>query len=253
MYYIYKQDNLELMKSLPDNHINLIYCDILYGTGRNFGDYQDLKADRKIIEEHYISRITEMKRVLKDDGNIYIHCDNKIVHWIRCIMDDIFGYDRFINEIIWWYNSAPRKKGHFASRHDNILRYSKTKNFYFDEECEEIRVEYSPSAPRGYEKEHYYNPKGKIMDDVWRLWMIGQNDKTERVGYLTQKPKKVIKPIILSSCPKDGLVADFYMGSGTTGEVALENGRNFIGCDIGEKAFDVTSKRLEKYDKTSLL
>ena len=202
MYQIYQQDNLEIMKSLPDNQINLIYCDILYGTGRNFGEYQDLKADRKTIEEHYFPRLIQMKRIMKTDGNIYIHCDNKIVHWIRCLMDDVFGYDKFINEIIWWYNSAPRKKGHFANRHDNILRYSKNKEFYFDEDCEEIR----------------------------KTWL------------------SYIKPIILSSCPKDGLVADFYMGSGTTGEVALENGRNFIGCDIGKGAYEITKNRLKKYD-----
>ena len=98
---VYCMDNMELLKQLPNNYIDLIYCDILYGTGRNFGDYQDLKCDRKIIEEHYTPRLQEMHRVLKDTGSIYLQMDTRINHWIRCLMDDVFGYDNFRNEIIW--------------------------------------------------------------------------------------------------------------------------------------------------------
>jgi site-specific DNA-methyltransferase (adenine-specific) len=94
------QDNLEFLKNLPDNHIDLIYSDILYGTGRKFSDYQDLKPIKKDIEEHYIPRIKEMRRVLKETGTIYLQMDTKISHWVRCIMDDIFGYEMMRNEII---------------------------------------------------------------------------------------------------------------------------------------------------------
>jgi DNA modification methylase len=99
-------DNLELLLSQPDESVDLIYCDILYGTGRNFGDYQDLKPIRSEIEAHYLPRLKEMHRVLKSTGSIYIHCDWHINHWIRCLMDDVFGYERFINEIIWCYTGA---------------------------------------------------------------------------------------------------------------------------------------------------
>jgi site-specific DNA-methyltransferase (adenine-specific) len=102
-------DNLEFMKSIEDNSLDLIYCDILYGTGRKFSDYQDLKPIKSDIEEHYIPRLKEMYRILKDTGTIYLQMDTKINHWIRCIMDDIFGYDNMRNEIIWFYNTAPRK------------------------------------------------------------------------------------------------------------------------------------------------
>ena len=159
---VYCIDNLELLKQLPDNYIDLIYCDILYGTGRNFGDYQDLKCDREVIEEHYIPRIKEMYRVLKDTGLIYLQMDTRINHWIRCLMDDIFGYENFKNEIVWSYNSAPRKKNCFGHRHDIILRYSKSDNFTFNK----IREPYSETAPRGYEKEKYYNSEGKVIGDV---------------------------------------------------------------------------------------
>ena len=93
-------DNLDLMAEIKDNTVDLIYCDILYGTGRKFKDYQDLKPKREIIEEHYIPRIKEMHRILKDTGSIYLQMDEKINHWMRCIMDDIFGYSNFRNNII---------------------------------------------------------------------------------------------------------------------------------------------------------
>ena len=125
------QDNLEFMKSIEENSIDVIYCDILYGTGRKFSDYQDLKPVKSDIEEHYIPRIKEMYRILKDTGTIYLQMDTKINHWIRCIMDDIFGYDNMRNEIIWFYNTAPRKKSDFGKRHDTIYRYSKTNNYKF--------------------------------------------------------------------------------------------------------------------------
>ena len=100
---VFCQDNLELLKSQPDESVDLIYCDILYGTGRNFGDYQDLKPIRSEIESHYLPRLVEMKRVLKQNGSIYLQMDTRINHWMRILMDDVFGYDNFKNEIVWHY------------------------------------------------------------------------------------------------------------------------------------------------------
>lgn len=93
-------------------------------------------------------------------------------------------------------------------------------------------------------KEKYYNENGKILDDVWKIPMIGQNDKTERVGYSTQKPEKLLEIIIDSSCPENGIVADFFCGSGTTLVVAKKLNRKFLGCDINQKAIDITINRL---------
>ena len=138
------------------------------------------------------------------------------------------------------------KKKDFGKRHDTIFRYSKTDNYYFNEDSPYIRQEYSPTAPRGYEKEKYYDNRGKIMDDVWKINMLGQNDKTERVGYATQKPKELLYKIIDSSCPKNGIVADFICGSGTSMVTAKELGMNYIGCDISEKAIQLTKERLDK-------
>lgn len=237
-------ENLLFMQSLESESIDLIYCDLLYGTGKNFIHFQDLKPSKQIIDDFYYSRIKEMFRLLKNTGTIYLQMDYKIVHWVRCLLDNVFGYDNFRNEIIWSYNSAPRKKNCFGHRHDNILRYSKTDNFTFNEN--EVREPYSLTAPRGYEKEFYYNPLGKVTGDVWQINILGQNDKTERNGYPTQKPKKLIERIIKSSSNEGDLVADFFLGSGTTAVVCQELKRRFIGCDISEKAIRITTQRLSK-------
>jgi site-specific DNA-methyltransferase (adenine-specific) len=236
-------DNLELMRTLESNSIDLIYSDILYGTGRKFSDYQDLPPKRKIIEEHYIPRIGEMWRVLKPTGTIYLQMDTRINHWIRLIMDDIFGYDMMRNEIIWFYNGAPRKKLDFGKRHDVILRYTKGDEYKFNPP----REPYSLTAPRGYEKEKYYHPDGKVVGDVWQINILGQNDKTERVGWNTQKPIALAERIIGASSDPGDIVADFYAGSHTTGEAAVKMGRGYIGCDINTRSLEIGNMRLKKY------
>lgn len=235
-------DNLELLGKLPNNYVNLIYCDILYGTGRNFGDYQDLLPDKQIILSHYEPRLKEMKRVLAENGTLYLQMDYRISHWIRCLMDDVFGYENLRNEIVWHYNSAPRRKFDLGDRHDTILRYSKTDKYKFNP----VREPYSLSAPRGYEKEKYYNKEGKVIGDVWNINILGQNDKTERVGYATQKPLELIKRIISLSSDEGDIVADFYCGSGTTLVAAKQLNRNYLGCDINTVALNKVTERLEK-------
>lgn len=241
-------DNIDFMKELSDSSIDLIYSDVLFGTGRKFKDYQDLKPIKSDIYEHYVPRITEMKRVLKETGTIYLQMDTKINHWIRCIMDDVFGYNNMRNEIIWYYNTAPRKKKDFGKRHDIIYRYTKSDEYTFNP----IREPYSLSAPRGYEKEKYYHPEGKVIGDVWQLNILGQNDKTERVGYDTQKPKSLIERIVKASSNEGDLVADFYAGSHTTGDVALNLNRYYIGCDINPRSIEIGEKRLSKYKNCNI-
>lgn len=242
---LFCEDNLTLLKMLPDQSVDLIYCDILYNTGKNFKDYNDNLGTPQEALEWYKPRFSEMFRILKNTGLIYIQCDYNLSHYIKICLDDIFGHNNFRNEIIWWYNSAPRKKKDFGRRHDTIFRYSKTDDYYFNEDSEYIRQAYSLTAPRGYEKEKYYDSRGKIMDDVWKINMLGQNDKTERVGYATQKPKELLYKIVDSSCPKDGLVADFFCGSGTSCVVAKELKRNYLGCDINEDAIKITRQRID--------
>jgi DNA modification methylase len=247
-------DNLELMAEIEDNTVDLIYCDILYGTGRKFKDYQDLKHKREIIEEHYIPRIKEMHRILKDTGSIYLQMDTKINHWLRCILDDVFGYDNFRNEIIWCYSGGGVPKKDFAQKHDCILRYSKTKDYTFN--LDAVRDDYSDdvknSNPSRYDKSYRKNgvysgykpnPLGKHPNDWWKIQQLMPSDKKERVDYATQKPKALIERIIKASSNKNDLVSDFYAGSFTTAEVCKDLNRNFIGCDISEKAVSIGLER----------
>lgn len=242
---VYLEDNLEFMSKLNNNSIDLIYADILYNTGKQYDDFNDNLGNEEEAITFYTPRFIEMKRILKDSGLIYIHCDHNLSHYIKVELDKIFSRSNFRNEIIWWYNSAPRKKKDFGKRHDTIFRYSKTDNYYFHE-SEHIRQEYSPTAPTKYAKAKYYHPEGKVMDDVWRINMLGQNDKTERIGYSTQKPLELLYKIISSSCPPDGLVFDPFCGSGTTLVAAKQLGMSYIGCDINPKAIEISNARLDK-------
>ena len=252
-------ENLELMKTMESNSVDSIYCDILYGTGKKFKDYQDLKPKRDIIEEHYIPRIKEMHRILKDTGSIYLQMDTRINHWMRCIMDDIFGYDMFLNEIIWCYKQRenPNKIG-FNSKHDNILLYTKDKNFTFNQIFEEYSPDYlkknfklgndgrmqrkQPNGKGGYYIQYLDKSKGQPVRDWWEFTpLTGKGG--EMLGYATQKPKALIERIIKASSNEGDLVADFYGGSFTTAEACKDLNRNFIGCDISEKAVAIGLKR----------
>lgn len=282
---LYQCDNLELMSQLPSNYVDLIYCDILYGTGKNFGDYQDLKPVRSDIESFYINRLSEMKRVLKETGTIYIQMDYRISHWIRCQLDDIFGYDNFQNEIIWHYAKMNAVKSNFISNHDNIFSYKKTEDATFniqftDKESalkqrlskfitddkiywksiknhsSQLMDNYISSTKNRLEKSELedndvvidFSKKSKQkMDDVWDIPIIKGNSE-EYKDYATQKPKKLLRNIVEASSNKGDIVADFFMGSGSTGDISLELGRRFIGCDIGDKACKIAQERLEIYE-----
>ncbi len=254
---LYNQDNLEILKELPDNYIDLIYCDILYNTGRKFKDYDDNLGTPQEAILWYEPRLVEMKRVLKDSGSIYLHMDFRLVHYMKVKMDEIFGINNFVNEIIWCYRSAGFSKNKYSSKHDNILFYSKTKNFNFN--MEEVREnEIAEETLKRFEKDiekyggHYFTYKnGKAYRhnpyspprDWWDIKALPQAHP-ERKGYDTQKPKKLIERIIKASSNSGDIVADFFMGSGTTGEVAVESGRKFIGCDISERACEITKNRI---------
>ncbi len=254
---VFCSDNLELMNTIESNTIDLIYCDILYGTGRKFADYQDLKPIRSEIESHYIPRIKEMCRILKPTGSIYLQMDTRINHWMRCIMDDVFGYDKFRNEISWWYKRWSNISFGFQKMHDVILFYSKDKskfNIQYQDYAKPNEIEDTvrgvidgklvrlKNEDGSYKKRETEN-KGVPLHDVWEIQHIQPTAK-ERLGYDTQKPKALIERIIKASSNEGDLVADFYLGSGTTAVVCKELNRNFIGCDINPRAIEITLQRL---------
>ena len=243
-------DNLELMKTIESNTIDLIYCDILYGTGRKFKDYQDLKPIRSEIESHYLPRLKEMHRLLKPTGCIYLQMDTRINHWMRCIMDDVFGYENFRNEISWRYKRwTMTSKNKWQNMHDVILMYGE--NNTVKEIREPILKPKKQNKNDGKGKSlrdengniEYHIQTDRIVDDVWDIPFLNPVSK-ERIGYDTQKPKALIERIIKASSSEGDLVADFYMGSGTTAEVCKDLNRNFIGCDINPRAVEITLQRL---------
>jgi DNA modification methylase len=260
---VFCQDNLELVKSQPDESVNMIYCDILYGTGRNFGEYQDLKPIRSEIESHYLPRLIEMKRVLKQNGSIYLQMDTTINHWMRILMDKVFGYDNFKNEIIWDKGFRGTEKSKcFQNSHDVVLYYAMGNFKWNDVYCEyadkkmsrynktdESGLKYASIKRKRTDGSIYYGKcypktKGKKADDVIRDLKTFASTSKERNGYPTQKPKELIKRFVLASSNENDVVADYYLGSGTTAEVCKELNRNFIGCDINPKAIEITKNRL---------
>jgi len=254
--YVQCCDNLELLKSQPNESVDMIYCDILYGTGRNFGDYQDLKPIRSEIESHYLPRLIEMKRVLKQSGSIYLQMDCKISHWLRCMMDDVFGYNNFQNEIIWYYkNSALKAKSNkFRQNTDTIIYYAKEKGKHIwndvFEKCEPYKNSKHKFNQKTKKAERLRNEQGKIeyfMIEERKcdnLMQINALNSSENLGYATQKPKELIKRFVLASTNEGDVVADYYLGSGTTAKVCQELNRNFIGCDLNPKAIEITKARL---------
>ena len=258
-------DNLILMATIPDNTIDLIYCDILYGTGRKFKDYQDLRPIRSEIESHYIPRIKEMHRILKPTGSIYLQMDETISHWLKCILESLFIIRR---EIIWDIQALSGFKtmaNNWIRGNERILYATKSKNFTFNKQKQPHRKEYLDRFDKveietgrkyfdGRGEKKYLDEivlKGKAVGDVWYDIMSFQQICTskERLDYDTQKPKALIERIIKASSNEGDLVADFYAGSFTTAEVCKELNRNFIGCDINTNAYEIGKKRVADFNK----
>ena len=242
--YVQCDDNLELLKSQPDESVNMIYCDILYGTGRNFGDYQDLKPIRSEIESHYLPRLKEMHRVLSNTGTIYLQMDLRIVHWIRIMMDDIFGYDNFRNQIVVKFNIGGRGKKEFAKKHDYLVVYTKSDVFTFNDL--DIRIPYRSVISKKQDRPNITPEKlaiGTIPTNVWDDIPSGLKVK-KHTNYATEKNKKLLERIIKTSSNEGDVVADYYLGSGTTAKVCQELNRKFIGCDLNPKAIEITKARL---------
>lgn len=264
---IYFSDNLPILQSLQSESINLIYIDPPFNTGKvqgrtqirtirsEDGDrvgfqgqrYETVKIGSKSYSDlfdNYLSflepRLKEAYRVLASNGTLYFHIDYREVHYCRILLDLIFGRECFLNEVIWAYDYGARSKNKWPTKHDNILVYVKDpKNYVFNyDEIE--RIPYMAPGLVGPEKA----ARGKTPTDTWWHTIVPTNGK-EKTGYPTQKPLGILKRIVQASSPKNGLVLDFFAGSGTTGAACLDLGRHFILVDQNQEALEVMARRFQ--------
>lgn len=196
------------------------------------------------------ARLIELHRVLKKTGSIYLHCDPTASHYLKIMMDAVFGENNFRNEIIWHYTGGGRSKKYFSQKHDTILCYSRSDRTTFN--IDDVRVPYKDTS--GYAKsgitsatgkKYMPNPLGTPVDDVWDIPIINPMSK-ERLGYPTQKPEALLERIIKASSNEGDWVLDPFCGCGTTVSVAERLGRNWIGIDITALAINLIKKRIKE-------
>lgn len=214
-----------------------------------------------------VPRLYLMKELLASEGTIFVHLDWHVGHYVKIALDEIFGRDHFINEIVWhYYNKMQGNVNHFPKNHDVIYWYRNGDKFPFTKIKEE-RVEKQRQLKRVWSKEKqklvnardengnliYIEAEDRGVDDVWYMSMLQPADKTENLGYKTQKPETVIETVISAASKEGDLVADFFVGSGTTASVAERLGRRWIASDLGKPACMMARKRLIDQDAKPFL
>ncbi|OGF64492.1 hypothetical protein A2661_03045 [Candidatus Giovannonibacteria bacterium RIFCSPHIGHO2_01_FULL_45_24] len=261
---IYCGDNLEMLKEIPDESVDLIYIDPPFNSNRNYevfwGDTQEKRAfeDRFGDAEAYINymrpRVVEMYRVLKKTGSFYYHCDWHASHYVKILLDQIFNANNFRNEVIWYYKRWTAASKMFQRMHDTIFFYTKTSEYNFNKLMQPfsektIVAKYQRKVEEGrtvQDKEHLMERdpnEGVSMHDVWEIPFIHPVSK-ERLGYPTQKPLALLERIIEASSNKGDVILDAFCGCGTTLIASQKLGRKWIGIDISPTACRVMAQRL---------
>lgn len=221
--------------------------------------YGDVWDKEKYLNWMY-ENLMAIKSVMSERASIYVHLDWHIGHYVKILLDEVFGEDNFRNEITWYYyNKMPdMRKPVFTRSHDTIYFYAKDKDsdYTFNLQKEEreqavkqlVRKKVDGKMVNARDEDGnvmYQESTERIVDDVWRISMLQPADKVEPVGYATQKPEALLERIIKASSNSGMLVADFFGGSGVTAAVAAKLGRRFIHCDIGLNSIQTTRDRLK--------
>lgn len=288
---LYFGDSLHVMRMLPTESIDLIYIDPPFFSGRHynliFGDKSELRSFSDIWEgglNGYLvwlnARLYEMKRLLKPSGCVYVHLDWHAVHYVKVEMDKIYGYDNFLNHVVWAYKTRTFAKQYWNRKHDDILFYRRGGKHKF--RWQSVLEPYSEVTVKKYrhedEKGRYrlvgrgivgspirsakdvdpkwetthpelvvrdYLREGFAPSDLLQIEIVNQAAK-ERIGYPTQKPEALLEKLILASSDEGDVVADFFVGGGTTAVVAQRLGRRWIACDISRVAVGITADRVAK-------
>lgn len=276
MQEIYLGDCLEIMQGLKENSIDMIYLDPPFFTNKRHSlssrdrkshySFNDIWDTHKIYSEFILVRLIEAKRILKDTGSIFIHCDKSANHILRLVGEEVFGEENFLSEIIWFYKRWSNSSNNLTPNHQNILFFSKKKEYKFNK----IYTEYSETTnidqilqkrSRDVHGKAIYardvdgsiissdEKKGVPLNDVWEIPFLNPKAK-ERTGYPTQKPILLLDRIIEISTNEGDIVLDPFCGSGTTLVAAKLKGRKFVGIDISKDAVNLTESRLETLVKT---
>jgi site-specific DNA-methyltransferase (adenine-specific) len=270
-------DNLDVLRALPDACIPLVYIDPPFNTGRQqshtplrtvLADDGDrigfqgrsyrtsrlstfTRSFSDAFDDYYDflePRLREARRVLAPNGTLYVHLDYREVHYVKILLDGIFGRECFLNEIIWAYDFGGRSRRRWPAKHDNILVYVVSPGDYVFNVDEIDRIPYLAPDLVGAEKA----ARGKLPTDVWWNTIVPTSGR-ERTGYPTQKPLAVIRRIIRASSRPGDLVLDFFAGSGTAGVAARELGRHFLLVDNNREAIQVMTQRLAGLDRVSFV
>ena len=262
---IFYGDNLPILCEIPDGSIQLVYIDPPFNTGKTqtraqLKTFRDEKGDRtgfkgqryktvqigkRAFEDSFDDlltflepRLKETRRILSPNGSLYFHIDYREVHYCKTLLDRIFGRECFLNEIIWAYDYGARTKKKWPPKHDNILWYVRDPDNYVFSYEEIERIPYMAPGLVGPEKA----ARGKTPTDVWWHTIVSPTGK-EKTGYPTQKPLGILKRIVQASSRPGDTVLDFFAGSGTTGEAALQLGRKFILIDNNSEAIRIMARR----------
>lgn len=266
MLDIHFGDNLAVIASLPSESARLIYIDPPFNTGKtqsrtqlrtiadSEGDrvgfkgkrYRTVKLGTRAyadIFDDYLSflepRLVEAHRLLTSDGSFFLHLDYREVHYAKLLLDQIFGREAFINEIIWAYDYGARSTKKWSAKHDNILWYAKDPENYVFNLAEADRIPYMAPDLVGEEKA----VRGKTPTDTWWHTIVSPNGK-EKTGYPTQKPLGIIERIVKVHSDRGDHLIDFFAGSGTLGHAAARNGRAATLVDNNQEAIEVMLRRL---------
>ncbi len=219
--------------------------------------YSDTWDDSSYLQFMY-ERLTLLRALLAENGSIYLHCDWRKSHHLRCLMDEVFGDEHLRNEIVWFYPRGGDSERQFNRKHDTILFYTKGDTWTFN--YHDVLIPYTPAQEKRFDHEdeqgRFYwnvNPRGERVKTYLRkngigeydVWNIGINAaQIRRVGYPTMKPEALLERIIRASSNAGDVVLDCFAGSGTTALVAQKLGRRWIGCDVNRRAIQIAARRL---------
>jgi len=284
---LFHGDNKDVLATLLElgfrGKIGLIYIDPPFKSGADYVRKVELRGLKDLgrIEEDEASilqqtlyfdiwnndnylqfmyeRLMLLKELLAETGSIYVHLDWHVGHYIKLLMDEVFGPDNFRNEIVWCYTGPRKTPNAFSRKHDIILFYSKTNQYIFNQlaiphksglhdtgQVETFGTLREKRISEDQIKEiKKLEERGKILEDWWIDIWATERYRKEFLGFATQKPKALLERIIKASSNPNDLVLDCFIGSGTTPAVAQKFGRRWIGCDINKGAIQLTSKRLQ--------